>query len=211
MGERLQSWMQSDLIGLFATIAVLVTAALALAIFFLLGPIAGILFGCAIAGLTVYLFSRSGGGTAEIGDIAPPSAETAQQILVIANQGLASAALEDELGRRAEQGPLEVRLVAPAPAQSLARRISDDVDLEVARAGGRIDAVLSRLSERGIAASGHVDEEASPERCLLDGLRRFPADEVLLVPADELDWSETETLAGRLRAETDVRVTELDA
>lgn len=211
MGERLQRWMQSDLIGVFATITVIVLVALAIAVFFLLGPVAGIIFGCAVVGLTFYLISRTSRGTADIADIAPPAAESAQQVLVVANHGLANAALENELARRAEQGPLAVRLLAPVPAASLARRLSDDIDTEAGEARERLDAALGRLGTRGIDASGRVDREAEPIRSLLDGLREFPADEVILVPAEESDWEDAEALADRIRAETEIRVTELEA
>lgn len=202
--------MQSDLVGVFATITVIALVLLALVVFFVLGPVAGILVGVAIVGLTFYLLSKiNRGGAADIGDISPPSAESAQQILVVANQGLASPALENELARRADRGPLEVRVVAPAPAPSAAQRLADDVDAVAGRAQGRLDDALGRLSARGISASGRVDDGAAPMNSLLDGLREFPADEVLIVPGEELDWDEAEGLAGRIRAQTDVQVTEL--
>lgn len=210
MSERLQRWMQSDLVGVFATVAVLVAVALALFFFFVIGPIAGIIYGVALVGLTFYLITKtSRGGAADIADIAPPAAETAQQVLVVANQGLGNPALETELARRADLGPLEVRLIAPAPASSLARRVADDVDAEAAKARERLDAAMARISARGVTVSGHVDEQAEPMRSLLDGLREFPADDVLLVPGDELDWTEAESLAEQIRSETDVRVTEI--
>lgn len=209
MGERLRQSMQSDLIGLYATIAAVVVIGLALVIFFVLGPIPGILFGAAIVALSFYLVSVASRGPADIADIAPPSAETAQQVLVIANKGLANPELESEVALRAERGPLELKLIAPAPASSPARRLSDDVDVEATRARERISAALNRFSATGVTASGHVDEQAQPMRCLLDGLREFPADEVLLVPGDELDWRDAESLADRIRTETGVRVTEL--
>jgi hypothetical protein len=210
MGERIQRWLQSDLVGVFATITVLAVVLLALAVFFVVGPVAGILFGAVIVGLTFYLLSKTGrGGAEDIGDIAPPSSESAQQVLVIADQGLASAALESELARRAQLGPLEVRVLAPAPAPSRARRLADDVDTVAAGARQRIEEVLGRLSARQIKAQGRVDEGASPMGCLLDGLREFPADEVLIVPGHEPDWEDAENLADRIRAETDVLVTEL--
>lgn len=210
MGERIQRWLQSDLVGVFATITVLALVLLALAVFFVVGPVAGILFGAVIVGLTFYLLSKTGrGGAEDIGDIAPPSSESAQQVLVIADQGLASAALESELARRAQLGPLEVRVLAPAPAPSRARRLADDVDTVAAGARQRIEEVLGRLSARQIKAQGRVDEGASPMGCLLDGLREFPADEVLIVPGHEPDWEDAENLADRIRAETDVLVTEL--
>jgi len=209
MRDRFQQWMQSDLIGVFATIALAALAGLAFLAFIVAGPLAGIVVGVAVVALGLYLVSASRRGPADIADITAPSAESAQRILVIANQGLANDALAGELALRAERGPLEVRLIAPVVAHSAARRISDDLDAEATLARGRVDTVLHRLSAKGINASGHVDDEAPPLDCLLDGLREFPADEVLMVPGDELDWSDSESLADRIRAETEVRVTEL--
>ena len=209
MRDRFQQWMQSDLIGVFATIALAALAGLAFLAFIVAGPLAGIVVGVAVVALGLYLVSASRRGPADIADITAPSAESAQRILVIANQGLANDALAGELALRAERGPLEVRLIAPVVAHSAARRISDDLDADSARARDRVDTVLHVLGANGISASGHVDEEAPPLDCLLDGLREFPADEVLMVPGDELDWSDSESLADRIRAETEVRVTEL--
>jgi len=209
MRDRFQQWMQSDLIGVFATIALAALAGLAFLAFIVAGPLAGIVVGVAVVALGLYLVSASRRGPADIADITAPSAESAQRILVIANQGLANDALAGELALRAERGPLEVRLIAPVVAHSAARRISDDLDAEATLARGRVDTVLHRLSAKGINVSGHVDDEAPPLDCLLDGLREFPADEVLMVPGDELDWSDSESLADRIRAETEVRVTEL--
>jgi hypothetical protein len=210
MGERMQRWLQSDLVGVFATITVIVVVALALFVFLVVGPVAGILFGVAIVGLTFYVLSKTGHRAAEdIGDIAPPSAESAQQVLVVANRGLASPDLESELARRAKLGPLQVRVLAPAPAASTVRRLADDVDAVAAGARQRVNDVLGRLAAMQIDASGQVDEGSSPMDSLLDGLREFPADEVLLVPGVEPDWDEAETLAERIRSETNIRVTEL--
>jgi hypothetical protein len=201
--------MQSDLVGVLATIALVVLFGLTLLLFLLAGPVAGLVFGVAVVALGLYLVSGSSRGPADIADIAPPSAESAQRVLVVANQGLENPALESELALRAQRGPLEVRLIAPVLASSPARSISDDFDAEAARARERVEAVLGKLGETDITASGHVDEEASPTDCLLDGLREFPADEVLLTPGDELDWHDAESLADRVRAESGVRVTEL--
>jgi hypothetical protein len=46
-------------------------------------------------------------------------------------------------------------------------------------------------------------------QALLDGLREFPANEVVLIPGAEVGWHEAELLGERIRREVGVPVTEL--
>ena len=160
--------------------------------------------------LGIYAFSKLGRSSSDdLSDIAPPTSESAQRVLVVANQGLANPTLTAELDGLAQAGPLEVAIIVPVAAASRLRALSDDVDAEAGRAQERLDAALGALSERGVDAKGRLDLESSPEEGTLTGLRAFPADQVLLLPGDELDWEGIGGLAERIRSETGVNVTEL--
>jgi hypothetical protein len=54
-----------------------------------------------------------------------------------------------------------------------------------------------------------VDEEGDPMQALLDGLREFPANEVVMIPGAESGWPEAEALGERIRREVGLPVTEL--
>ena len=46
-------------------------------------------------------------------------------------------------------------------------------------------------------------------QALLDGLRQFPANEVVMIPASERGWGDAEDFAARVRDEAGVPVTVL--
>jgi hypothetical protein len=209
MIERWRHWMRSDLIGVAVTAALAALLALTFVLFFAAGPLAGLFVGLLVVALAVYLVARLGGLADDTAGVGPPLVESAQRILVVANQGLANPALVSELEARAGRGPLEARLIAPVVASSRAQALADDIDAEAARAQQRLDALVGSLVARDIVAAGRVDDEAPPITALLDGLREFPADEVVLLPGHETDWEDAEGMAERIRVETGVLVTEL--
>lgn len=200
--------MGGDLIGVAVTMALIAVLAVTFALFWVGGAIAGLFVGLLVIALGVYLLARRGGSAPDTAGVGPPLVESAQRVLVVANQGLEDPALRTELEQRATRGPLDVRLLAPVVASSRARALADEIDAEAGRARQRLDAAVGSLSS-GIAARGHVDAEAPPLTALLDGLREFPADEVILLPGHETDWEDAEGMAERIRAESGVLVTEL--
>jgi hypothetical protein len=209
MLERWRHWMRTDLIGVAVTVALIALLAATFALFFVAGPLAGLFVGLLVIALGLYMVTRLGSVANDTSGVGPPLVESAQRVLVVANQGLANPALVTELGARAARGPLEVGLIAPVVASTRAHALADEIDTEAARAQQRLDRTVDSLVSRDIAAHGHVDAEASPLAALLDGLREFPADEVVLLPGHETDWEDAEGMAERIRAETGVLVTEL--
>jgi len=205
---RLRNWMDSDLIGIpVALLAAGIALLSVLAIY--LGPIRGLVFSAPVWATAIYLALRRGREPTDIADLDRGPAGAGHRVLVVANHGLESAALRDELGRRAESGPIEVMFIAPAPASSSLHTMADDFDVETREAGERVDAAVRSLTGRGVRARGHVDPEAEPLSALVDGLREFPADEVLIVPAAERNWEAAERLSERIRREAGVAVTEI--
>ena len=82
--------------------------------------------------------------------------------------------------------------------------MTDEIDREARGAQSRLEQALRELQERGVPASGHVDDEGDPMQAILDGLREFPANEVVLIPGVERGWREAELLAARIRREVGV-------
>lgn len=97
-------------------------------------------------------------------------------------------------------------ILAPVVASSPLRELADDVDLELDRARRRLDAALRRLRREGVTANGRADI-ADPMESLLDGLREFPPNEILMLPDREADWHAAADLAERVRAEVGLPVT----
>ena len=132
------------------------------------------------------------------------------RVLVIANQGLEDAALCDEVCRRTARTATEAMIVAPVVASSPLHELSDDVDREIEIAQGRLSGALDRLRAEGVDADGRVDV-AHPLDSLMDGLREYPPNEVVMFPAGEPGWEGAGELAERVRAETGLPVTAVDS
>jgi hypothetical protein len=200
--------LDSDLIGIPTALAAIVVVALTIALFALAGPVAGLLVGVLAVGLSLYLLTRTSLNREQSVGVRPPRVESAQQLLVVADRGLENPALLGAVAERAARGPLAVRVLAPVVAGSRLQALADDLDEHRDAAQARLDSFTARVGRDGVEASGRVDPQASPARTLLDGLREFPADEVLIVPADEADWGDAAALAERVRGEG-IRLTEI--
>ncbi len=209
---------RSDLIGIPATIVGVIVFLLPVAVFIVLGIVVGpvtlgivvaTIFAVIIWGGTAYLISRAIGGSVDISDLAPPAQAQPHRILVIGNEGLEGAEQVAEVARRGAEEGAQIMVLAPVVSSSRVRALADDIDADSRRARERLDAATKTLAERGLAAEGNVDEEGTPGRCLLDGLRAFPAHEVLLLVGGEPGWGDARTLAERVRSEVGIPVTEI--
>ena len=133
-----------------------------------------------------------------------------RRILVIANETADGPALRQELLERARRGPLQVFVVCPALNSRLRHWLSDE-DGARTRAEQRLVASLSALAREGIATDGLVGD-ADPVVALGDGLRIFPADEVIVSthPPGRSNWLERDVI-GRARIVSPVPVTHVVA
>jgi hypothetical protein len=100
-------------------------------------------------------------------------------------------------------------VVAPVVASSRLHALADDVDLELEAARLRIDGALWKLRAAGMPAGGHADI-GDPMTSLIDGLREFPATEVVMVHGGERGWSGADRFAERVRTELGLPVTQID-
>jgi hypothetical protein len=103
----------------------------------------------------------------------------------------------------------EAMIVTPVVACSWLHRITDDTDAEQKIAQGRIDVGLQTLLSKGINAQGHT-MIGQPMTSLLDGLRAFPASEVVMLHGGEADWVDASSFAERVRGQFGLRVTEVE-
>lgn len=208
MKGRVAGWLQSDLVGIPATLYTFAVLAISLAVFGFVGPIAGL--GAAVAvwiPMFVFAIRERGRPPARL-DVASQTQGPRHRVLVIANQGLEDPALCREVCRRGERTATEVMIVAPVVASSRLHGLTDDVDRELDLARHRVDAALQVLDDAGVQASGRADT-SEPMDSLLDGLREFPPNEVVMLPGRETRWEPAAALAQRVRTEVGLPVTEV--
>ena len=207
---RVDRWLDSDLVGIPATLytfAVLVAAFLA---FRIAGGVAGMIVAVALW-IPMFLFAIQGRGkpSGSLG-VAPAGEGPRHRVLVIANQGLEDPRLCAEVCRRSERAATEAMILAPVIASSRLGELADAVDRELDAAQQRLDAAIQDLRGRGVKASGRADI-ADPLESLRDGLREFPPNEILMLPGRETRWNAAVDLAEQVRAEVGLPVTAVRA
>jgi hypothetical protein len=206
--RRIAGWLDSDLVGIPATLYTFAVLAISLAVFRFGGPLAGIIVAVAVWIPMVLFAIRERGRPPAALEVSSRSEGPRHRVLVVANRGLEDPALCQEVCRRSERTATEVMIVAPVVASSPLRELSDDVDKELKVARQRIDAALEALRAAGMQARGRADI-AEPMDCLLDGLREFPPNEVVMLSGGETRWEPAGALAQRVRAEVGLPITEV--
>lgn len=145
---------------------------------------------------------------------APPTAprradagDSTHRVLVVADDCATSDAFVSTVVEHAAGRPVEAFVVAPALSSRFGRLTSDDG--AYAEAQRHLDATLDALRRAGIAAKGHIGSH-DPIQAADDGLREFPADEVVFAthPPEEASRLEADAV-DVARARYDVPVTHL--
>jgi hypothetical protein len=130
-------------------------------------------------------------------DIPPPpgQSEDAHGILVVANETVGGRALLDEIAQRARGRKARVLVVAPALVESRLKHALGDVDEAVEKARERLERSVERIRSTGVDAEGVVGD-ADPNLAILDALRTFDADEVIISthPRDRSTWLEKDVV-----------------
>jgi hypothetical protein len=205
---RVDRWLNSDLVGIPATLYTFGVLVVSFLVFRYAAPIAGVIVAVGLwVPMVVFAIRGRGYPTAPL-DIGGQATGPRHRLLVIANQGLEDPALFEAVHRRTDRTDTEAMILAPVVASSRLRDLSNDVDRELELAERRVDSALERLVRDGVSATGRVDI-AEPMESLLDGLREFPPNEVLMLPGREAGWGAAGVLAERVRAEAGLPVTEL--
>jgi len=203
---RLNRWLDSDLIGIPATLYTFAVLAISLAVFRFGGPVAGLVVAAALW-VPMVLFAIQGRGKPPLPlDLVAGAEGPLHRVLVIANEGLEDPALCREVCRRSARTATEAMVLAPVVASSRLGELTDDVDTQLSTANGRVDAAVRVLRGEGVKASGRTDI-ASPMESLSDGLREFPPNEIVMLPGREAQWDAAAELAERVRSQTGLPVT----
>jgi hypothetical protein len=203
---RMDRWLDSDLVGIPATLYTFAVLAISLAVFRFGGPIAGLVV-AALLWIPMVLFAIQGRGKPPVPiDVTDVPEGPLHRVLVIANEGLEDPALCREVCRRSDRTATEALVLAPVVASSRLGELADDVDAQLGTASRRVEAALRELHGEGVRASGRTNI-ASPMESLADGLREFPPNEIVMLPGREADWDAADDLAERVRTETGLPVT----
>ena len=107
------------------------------------------------------------------------SSQRVARLLVIAAESVHGQQVLDEISRRVDDGT-EVRLVAPALAESSLESVMGDVDHGRELAGKRLEESQRALAGAGINATGEIGD-ADLHLAIQDALQTFEADEVVIV------------------------------
>lgn len=208
------AWLHSDLIGIPLTLAVVGIIVISVGLYQVLGNVGGLfvgklLFILSLGGLLTLILMLEGrrGETTEA--VSSVAADAPRRVLVIANEGLQNPALCAQICAGGRDTTTEALIVSPVVASSRLHALADDIDVEMRASQARVDTAVQTLRSAGITASGHVDI-GQPMSCLIDGLREFPATEVLMLRDGEAGWDDAQQFAERVRAEIGVPVTELE-
>ena len=206
-----QRWLDSDLVGIVATVYGVLVLVLAFVVFRVGGGIGGMIV-IVVSWIPMVLFAIRGWGRppAHLEMAVVPDEGPRHRVLVIANQGLEDEALCDEICRRTDRTATEAMIVAPVVAHSRLAELADDVDREIEVAEQRLEAALGKLRDAGVNVAGRADI-AHPMESLMDGLREYPPNEVLLLPDRETDWGSTVEMGERVRKEIGLPVTMLES
>ena len=120
----------------------------------------------------------------------PETDRRPRRILVIANETLPGERLRNELARRGATGECEVFLVCPALSPRL-RFLMSDKTKAIDQAQARLETTMESLRAAGVVATGQIGD-SDPLLAIEDGLRQFPADELLIAthPPERSNWLE---------------------
>ena len=136
------------------------------------------------------------------GAVAPPD-DGVRRVLVIAGDACTSADLRPALSG----GPTSVFVVAPVLGSRTSTLTGDEGDYEAASA--HLETTLAALKDLQVPASGRVGAR-DPLQAADDGLREFPAGEIMFVvrPSGETSWLE-DGVVDEARTRYPIPVTEL--
>ena len=131
----------------------------------------------AIAALTVWFMRRAHPPAADAPDVGPV-ADQRHRVLVVADTPPAGPELVEALRSRAGSRPVSVFVTVPGHESRLGRLASDQTGYDDATR--HLSEVLAALRVAGFEVQGAVGPE-DPLQAADDGLRQFPADEILFV------------------------------
>jgi hypothetical protein len=103
------------------------------------------------------------------------------RVLVVVDDGATSPVFRNRLVESAGGRPAKAFVVAPSLASGLDRWTGDQAAYD--NAAAKLDATLQGLKALGVDAAGRIGSH-DPLQATIDGLREFPADEVIVATHD---------------------------
>jgi len=115
------------------------------------------------------------------------------RVLVVADGACGIDDLGAALAENGSAGPTEVLVVAPALGSRTARWTGDDRPYQEAES--HLEETLRALGELHVQARGHIGAH-DPLQAADDGLREFPADEIVFAvhPTSDANWLERDVV-----------------
>jgi hypothetical protein len=152
-------WLHSDLIGIPVTLAGVGIVAISLALYLVIGRVAGLFVGklvfvLAFGGLLGLILLLEGRQRENIETPSRAPAEGPRRVLVVANAGLEHAALCREICDPTGGSASEAMIIAPVTAPSRLHALADDIDTELTAAQSRVDTAVAMLASAGVPAAG---------------------------------------------------------
>lgn len=124
--------------------------------------------------------------TMEVPPLEANPADGIHRVLLVANEKFRGIDFLNELRShmKTPEAEVEIFVVTPALAETALHHEMADFDSAIEEAGHRLDEIISELKQSGINAIGHVGD-GDPVTAVGDGLREFPADELVMVSHPE--------------------------
>lgn len=188
-------------------VAVGAAAASTIAVALLTRPAIGAAWGAALVGFGLGLAYRSARGSLPLPLSLARGDDGRHRLLVVANETVAGRALLAEIRNRCRGRESEILVVTPALPGSRAAHWASDVDEAIELARQRMELSLIAIREAGLEARGEIGD-SDPFVAIEDGLRAFPADEILISthPPEKSRWLERGVVE-RTRDEIELPVT----
>jgi hypothetical protein len=171
--------------------------------------VVGLLLLAGILSLPVLVFRRprgaaTGGGLEPFDAAATPISDGVHRVLVVADGACSSEDLE-KIASAAPGRPAAAYVVAPAVSSRVSRWTGDEQAYSEAEAN--LESTVEALSKLGVEANGRLGPH-DPLQAADDGLREFPADEIVFIASgrEDANWLEQGVLdAARARYGLPVR------
>jgi hypothetical protein len=170
-------------------------------------PVVGVVWTALLIGFGVGFGYRSARGSLPRNVEVTKGGDGKFRLLVIANETVQGEALLNEMRDRCRDRLCEVMVVTPALASSRTSHWTSDIDEAIELARQRMELSLIEIKQLGLKAKGEIGD-SDPNVAIEDGLRVFPADEILISthPPDRSRWLE-HGVVDKAREQIDLPIT----
>jgi hypothetical protein len=170
-------------------------------------PVIGVVWTAALIGFGAGFAYRAARGSLSRSVELTRGGDGRHRVLVVANETVGGGELLNEIAARCRGRDCEIFVVTPALATSRASHWASDVDEAMELARQRMELSLIAIDELGLKAKGEIGD-SDPNVAIEDGLRVFPADEIVISthPPERSRWLE-HGVVERAREQIDLPIT----